>query len=292
MSPERHTPVSRSPFELTHRENDVLRGDLWSPVGGRMVGDACVVVCHGFKGFKDWGFFPYLCGSLVERTGHRVVGFNFSGSGIGPDLERFTETEKFARNTFSKEVADVEAVLDGLTAGRLGELPCAPAGRFAIVGHSRGGATAILVADRRPSVRAVVTWSAVASVDRYEQAFAAAIESEGTAWVVNARTGERLPLYRDVIEDIRAHREQLDVTAAAGRLRTPLLVLHGAADETVPVSEARILSSAAPGAHLEMIEGASHTMDVSHPFPGSNPRLERAIELTADHLRTHLTGEA
>ena len=41
---------------------------------------------HGFKGFKDWGFFPHLADRLA-RAGLVAVSFNFSGSGVGPDGE-------------------------------------------------------------------------------------------------------------------------------------------------------------------------------------------------------------
>lgn len=280
--------VRKMMFQLSGADGGPLRGDVRTAGDG--AGRPAVVICHGFKGFKDWGFFPYLSASLAERTGHPVVSFNFSGSGIGPDLERFTDTNGFARNTFSKEIEDLEALLDGLAAGQLGEISCRPVRHFGLLGHSRGGATAILVAERRPEVRTVVTWSAIASVARYEETFATELEAEGVAWVLNTRTGERLPLFRDVLDDIRENRQRFDVLAAAGRLEVPLLVVHGSDDEAVPAAEAHLLSAAAPGAELAIIGGASHTMDASHPFPGSNERLEEAIARTADYLRKNLTG--
>jgi pimeloyl-ACP methyl ester carboxylesterase len=271
------------------REDDLLRGDVWLPADGRSARAGAIVVCHCFKGFKDWGFFPYLCRHLASGTGSVTVGFNFTGAGVGEDLESFTELEKFARNTFSKELEDLEAVLDGLVRGQLGGMEVPAARCLGLVGHSRGAAAAVLASDRRPSVRALVTWSAIAAVTRYESVFASQFDSGGVAYVLNARTGQRLPLRRDVLEDIRANRERLDVEAAAGRLRCPFLIVHGSEDESVPLSEGMALAAAAPGAaQLEVIDGAGHTMNASHPFPGPNPELELAVELTVRHFRTHL----
>ncbi len=135
--------VRRTAFEFEPRPGEVLRGDLWTPPpldatdGGR-----AVVVCHGFKGFKDWGFFPHTARYLAVRLGCPTVTFNFTGSGVGADLENFTEREAFARNTFSKELEDLTAVLAGLGDGELGEATFEPVGRLGVLGHSRGGVAA------------------------------------------------------------------------------------------------------------------------------------------------------
>ena len=54
-----------------------LQGDVRIPDGPPP--RSAVVVVHGFKGFKDWGFFPYLC-QRMAAAGHAVVSFNLSGS--------------------------------------------------------------------------------------------------------------------------------------------------------------------------------------------------------------------
>ncbi|MXW55783.1 MAG: hypothetical protein F4Z59_03600, partial [Gemmatimonadales bacterium] len=127
--------VTRIPFRLRPPGAD-LRADYWSTASPSS--DAAIVVCHGFKGFKDWGFFPYVCGRLAARTGIPVVSFNFDGSGVR-DAD-FDDLEAFSHNTFSRELWDLEAILDGLATGRLGGLAVTPATRFGLLGHSRGGA--------------------------------------------------------------------------------------------------------------------------------------------------------
>lgn len=286
MSPEERDSidVSRTGFELQVGEDRLIRGDIRErtvPAGDPR---RAIVVCHGFKGFKDWGFFPYLSDRLAGDTGSTVVSFNFSGCGIGPDRESFTDLEGFSRNTFSREVEDLGVVLDGLRAGRLGPVTVTPPGHVGLFGHSRGAAAVILLGERRPEVCAIATWGGIASVFRYEAWFADELGDGALMHVLNARTGQELPIRRDVLDDLRANRSELDMEAAASRLSVPLLVVHGSEDEAVPIGEARHLSAAAPGSRLEIIEGASHTMGASHPFPGTNPHLERAVEATAAHF--------
>ena len=143
--------VARSPFRIEPRPGHVIRGDLWHTPQAAGA-ESAIVICHGFKGFKDWGFFPYLSSEVAERTGLPTVSFNFSGSGVGDDLEHFGELEKFGHNTFSDEVADLGAVLDGLSTGELGDVRLGPIHRFGLFGHSRGGASVILTAAARDDV--------------------------------------------------------------------------------------------------------------------------------------------
>jgi len=284
---ETHAAVRRSPFEFEVRSDERIRGDLWTP--SKSENGTAIVVCHGFKGFKDWGFFPYLAERLAADTGHRTVTFNFTGSGIGADLETFTELESFGRNTFSRELEDLEAVLDRLAAGVIGDVHLPPAARYGLLGHSRGGATALLKASLRSQVCALVTWAAIASVERYELGFAEQFATRDVVYITNARTGQQMPLYANVLDDLRANRDRLQLIAAAGRLQRPYLIIHGTEDESVPPADAEALAHATgTAARLELIEGAGHTMGAVHPFAGTTAALERAISLSADHFRDHM----
>jgi len=279
--------VSRTAFELEPRPGEVLRGDLWVPPTPSFDSpNRAIVVCHGFKGFKDWGFFPHVGRHLAEQLGCLTVTFNFTGSGVGADLENFTEPEAFARNTFSKELADLSAVLVGLEVGELGEAAHVPVARIGVLGHSRGGVAAILSGEL-PAVRAVVTWAAIAGVERYASMFDERPQG-GPVLVKNARTGDVLPLYRDVVEDIFSHPERFDLEASLRRSEVPMLVIHGTADTSVPPGDGRRLAAACNHARLALIEGAGHTFEVGHPFEGPSPELEHALGLTVRHFETHL----
>jgi pimeloyl-ACP methyl ester carboxylesterase len=49
-----------------------------------------------------------------------------------------------------------------------------------------------------------------------------------------------------------------DTSARLGSLHTPTLVVHGTADELVPVSNGHMLARLIPGAQLHLLEGAGH----------------------------------
>ena len=263
-----------------------LRGDLRSGEGTDPL--PVVVVCHGFKGFKNWGFFPYL-GEQLAAAGMLAVGFNFTGSGIGADLETFTALDRFAADTTTQQLDDLGTVLHALEQGEIGG-GRADLRRIAVLGHSRGGAIAILGARADRRLRAVVTWAGVSTLLRWPEAEARAWRARGYTEVLNTRTGQTLRMNATYLDDLAANGERYDVTRAVSELEVPLLVVHGGADTSVPAREARALHAAArPGrAELLLLPDAGHTFGAEHPWGGTNPALERAILHTAAWLQATL----
>lgn len=258
---------------------DVRAGDRSAPGPG-------VLVVHGFKGFKDWGMFPPLAERLA-RSGFVTVSLNLSGSGVD-DEGRFAWPDRFGHNTFSAEQIDLAAVLDALDTGALGVPRPTSVG---MVGHSRGGGMAILAAHRHPRLSALVTWSAIATVERWSEAQRGQWREQGRVDVVNARTGQVLPMYTDVLDDVEAHAgDVLDIPAAAASLHIPWLIVHGTADESVPFAEAELLAGRAGASHEFLpIAGAGHTFGAVHPFAGMTPALEQVFDATVGFLGSHLT---
>lgn len=253
--------------------------------GGRSAPRPAALVLHGFKGFKDWGMFPPFAERLA-RGGVTVVTCNVSGSGVD-DTGRFAWPERFGHNTFSAELADARAVLSALAAGELG---VAPPTAIGLVGHSRGGGTALLTGSGDRRVRAVVTWAAISTVRRWTDEECAAWRAQGRQDVVNTRTGEVLPLYVDVLDDLERDADgRLDILGAAARLTAPLLVIHGTADPAVAIAEADRLVAAAPaGTERLTLEGAGHTFGAVHPWAGSTPDFDRVSDATIRWLGRHL----
>jgi pimeloyl-ACP methyl ester carboxylesterase len=259
----------------------LLRGTVRIPEGPPP--RTAVILVHGFKGYKDWGFFPWLAERLVADR-HAVVSFNLSGSGIGSDPHAFTELDAFAANTYSREQADVGRIVEAVR----GDLLPRPPDRLGLLGHSRGGAAAIVRAAADSGIGALVTWAAVGDLDRWDEATRDEWRRSGRIFVLNSRTGQQMPLDITLLEDYEAHRESLDVTAAAARVEVPWLIVHGTDDETVSPDEARSLARAASDGRLLMVDGAGHTFGAVHPFAGPTSALEVAARATRHHLRRHL----
>jgi dienelactone hydrolase len=276
------------PWKLGRPGGGVLRGLVDLPEApGRC---PAVVICHGFKGFMEWGFFPALAALLAER-GIVAVRFNFSGAGMEPGDERVTDPRAFRDDTYSGELAELLLVLEAagveIAPDRIDRK------RLGLFGHSRGGAAAILAAAGEPwreRLLALVTWAAISHVDRYAPEEKRTWRETGALPVVNSRTGQRLALGRGLLEDVENNGTgSLDVLAAAGRRTAPWLIVHGADDESVPAAEAAELDGRAAGAHeLLLVPGAGHTFGVRHPFAGPTPYLVQALNATQTWFRRHL----
>jgi pimeloyl-ACP methyl ester carboxylesterase len=107
--------------------------------------------------------------------------------------------------------------------------------------------------------------------------------------VRNARTGQVLPLYTDVLDDIDRNRQELDIEAAARQIAVPWLIVHGGEDDAVPPAEGERLA-AAGGGHVRFmpVPGAGHTFGAAHPWRGATPELERVLDATVAFFAAEL----
>ncbi len=106
-------------------------------------------MAHGFLGFKDWAFFPWLAGFLAE-SGFPAVRFNFSGSGMGPQTDGpFENLEAFENDSITQQVEDLHSVIACVAAGKL-EPDLSAQKDVLLWGHSRGGAVCFLAAAHHP----------------------------------------------------------------------------------------------------------------------------------------------
>lgn len=276
-----------TPFVLETPSGRTLRGLLDTPeLPGRR---PTAVIAHGFKGFLEWGFFPYLAELLANR-GFTVVRFNFSGAGMRPGDDLVTDLEAFHAATFSNDLEDLLAVLEA--AGSTLAPDRVDPEALGLVGHSRGGGASILAAAEpvwRERLRALVTWAAVSTFRRIGPDETSRWRERGELPVVNGRTGQELAIGLEVLRDLEAQGAALEPLRATAERTAPWLIVHGEDDETVPVAEARALAEHAHDpAELLVVAGGSHTFGASHPFAGPNPQLTEALNATQTWLRRHL----
>lgn len=257
----------------------IIRGEARIPEDASGV----VVICHGFKGFAKFSFFPHVAEELAS-AGFRAITFDFSGSGVGEDRENFTNREAFTDNTFLQELDDLDAVV---TEARVRDWI---EGGYGLFGHSRGGGIAILHAARDPSVEALVTWAAISHAQRWSPEIVADWRQQGYIDIPNARTGDVIPLSTKLLHEIEEHAEtRLNIPAAAERIRAPWLIVHGSEDETVPHQEAeRLKSLAHTNAKLRILEGVNHSFGGKHPLPEVTPTLEEVTRETVEFFKQNL----
>jgi dipeptidyl aminopeptidase/acylaminoacyl peptidase len=276
------------PFSLANASGDVVRGDLRSSGEPRCL--PALLICHGFTAHKDWGPFPYFGQRLAEQ-GFATIVFNFSHNGIGSNFRRFTEAEKFSRNTIGKELEDLRAVIDALSEGRLGGGVIDPS-RIGLIGHSRGGGVAILSASRDHRIKGVAAWSSVSTFHRYTLRQKQAWERDGYLPVTVRGVKTHLRFGVEVLRDLEANRETYDLRHAVKRLRVPLLIVHGGADVAVKPHEPEELYAAADASRTKyvILEGVGHSYGAPHPYHGHHPAVERVIELTAQWFHSFIIG--
>jgi fermentation-respiration switch protein FrsA (DUF1100 family) len=95
-----------------------------------------------------------------------------------------------------------------------------------------------------------------------------------------------------VLEELDADPDgRLDIGAAAAELRCPWLQVHGAVDESVPLAEARELwERSGRKSRLVVLPRGSHTFGAGHPWAGTTPELDRALDETLEWFGRHLIG--
>ncbi len=224
-----------------------------------------VIFCHGYKGYKDWGAWNLVAQEFV-KAGYVFLKFNFSHNGgtIEQPID-FPDLKAFGNNTYTKELEDLHTVIDWSLINH--GFPIA-AHNCTLIGHSRGGGIASIVAKEHRAVTKLVTW---ASVSDYQSRFPKGDklqkwQEKGVYFVVNGRTKQEMPHFYSFYQDFMNNKQRLNIKGAVKWLNKPHLIIHGNSDEAVSLDEAFNLKKWNPQAELKIIEGANHTFGSYHPF--------------------------
>lgn len=240
---------------------------------------ACIIFVHGFKGFKDWGFGPYITNYFSEK-GFFALSFNFSHNGVGDSLTEFTELDKFAENTFSLEIKELTEMINLYRSNFFGKTENK---KIFLLGHSRGGAISLLTASQKKEVSAVAVWSCVSNLDRYSKKQKEQWRKKGYFDVFNSRTKQEMRLNVSLLEDLEKHKTtSLNIESAVRTFKRPLFIAHADQDLAVPIKEAEQMYEWSDKKFTEFykIFGAGHTFNCKHPFEGSNRKFDLLLEKT------------
>ena len=252
------------------------------------LGNPCLIFVHGFKGFKDWGFNPYLA-EYFAKNNFFVITFNFSLNGVGESLTEFDELDKFARNSFSREVEELNFLISSYRNGFFGETN--EENKIGLLGHSRGGAVSLLTATSNDEISAVATWSAIAKLDRYSERQKKEWKEKGYFEVLNTRTNQMMRMNYSFLQDIETNKDgKLNLEKAVKELNKPLFIAHGDQDLAVPIDEANLIYSWADKSQTELyiVHNTGHTFNIQHPFAGTNDKFEKLLKETNKFFIKHL----
>lgn len=192
----------------------------------------------------------------LVRAGIAVVVFDAASHGAS-SAEAFSSLPRFAE--------DLAAVLDALRGH-----PAIDIDRIALLGHSVGAAAVLLHTARHGGVRAVVSLSAFAHprdmMERWLQEHRIPRRWIGAAVLEHVETviGERF-------DDI-APEHQL------ARIDCPVLLVHGAQDQAVPLSDAHRLQTLLRCGELLVVDGG-HDLRKS-----LIPRADQLVRFFSTHL--------
>ena len=279
--------LTPSPVTLVASDGGPLRVDYYATPSGAPTTAAGrgVLLAHGFRGYKDWGFLAFLATRLAEE-GLPTATFNFASSGVSDAHGTFDEPERFRRGTYAGDLEDMARVADWMEARLRADGAAGPMA-LGVAGHSRGGVISILHARSDPRIRAVATLGAPSRIGVWPDAYWEAWRREEPAEVYDFRTKQTLRLGPDLFHDWSAHAARYDTSAAVAGLTVPLLVVHGTRDVLVPLEEARALADFGRSTHVELrvVEGAGHSFQAGDKIRRTPPPLLDAVEAVTAWMR-------
>lgn len=247
-----------------------------------------LIFCHGYKGFKDWGAWNLMAEEYAKR-GFLFVKFNFAFN--GGTLEEpidFPDLDAFGENTYTKELDDLEVLLDWMFSQDFPYAEIADLTNIGLMGHSRGGGVVVIKAEEDRRIKKLITLASVSDFgDRFPKGEQlAAWEQKGIAYIENERTKQQMPHLFDFYEDFKANEERFTISRAAKALRISTLIIHGTADETVGIEDAYDLKKWINDSELVILEGSDHVFEVSHPWEKQHmtPAMDEIVEKTTEFL--------
>jgi len=247
-----------------------------------------VIFCHGYKGFKDWGAWN-LMAIAFANAGFFFVKFNFSHNGgtIEQPID-FPDLEAFGNNNYTKELDDLETVIDWISNSTHFSKEV-DTNKLSLIGHSRAGGIVMIKSEEDARISKVISLAGVCDFGKRTATIGELKQwkIDGVKYVLNGRTKQKMPHYYQFFEDFEKNEIRLTIKRAVENLTIPVLIIHGDNDTSVFINEAESLHQWNPNSQLEIIENANHVFNTSHPWTSKNlsDELEKVVEKCNTFLR-------
>jgi uncharacterized protein len=234
---------------------ELMHGNTHMPEGEA---EGVVLLGHGFKGYKDYGMFPWLANKFSKRgfIAHR---FNYSHSGMTAGDGPFERPDLFKEGTWNTQVDDLAILCDTFMVDGLPTY---------LLGHSRGGVACLLSSGRGDvDVAGVLSLSAPSTCNPLAKETQDLLLKQGYVESPSSRTNQMLHIGASFLQ------EQLDDPSAHNLLslvesfESPVLIVHGEDDPTVSVESAVSLAAALKHPTLVRVPKADHVFNTPNPFP-------------------------
>lgn len=197
----------------------------WLPVSAA---DTSIIILHGWGGNAEL-MLPMA--QPFQQAGINVLLIDARNHG-NSDADTFSSLPRFAE--------DLDHAIDWLR-----QKHPVQSRRLALLGHSVGAGAALLSASRTRDITAVISISAFAHPEwmmkRYLQRFhlpdlVVGLVLNYVQWIIGHRFSDIAPL------------------STVCRIDCPILLVHGRADTTVPVEDARAIAAGCPDANITLLE--------------------------------------
>ncbi len=234
--------------EVIHGTTHELSGD---PRGVVLLG-------HGFKGYKDYGMFPWFAEQFAQQ-GYRAHRFNFSHSGMLDGDGPFERPDLFKDATWKTQIDDLVVLCDTF---REKELP------IYLLGHSRGGVACLLAVGRGAvNVDGVISLSAPSTCNPLAEETQRVLLEQGFVESPSSRTDQMLHIGVCFLQEQLDDPESHDLLQLIGTYESPVLIVHGEDDSTVAVSSADEIANSVSLPTLVRVLAANHVFNTPNPFP-------------------------
>jgi len=246
-----------------------------------------IIFCHGYKGFKDWGAWN-LMAEAFANAGFFFIKFNFShNGGTAEQPIDFPDLEAFGNNNYTKELDDLERVLDWIS-NNSNYNNEADIYDISVIGHSRGGGIVLIKATEDVRIKKVISLAAVSDIGARSSVIGDLEnwKKDGVKYVVNGRTKQQMPHFYQFYENFKENEERLNIQKAVEKIAISQLVIHGDKDTSIALEEAYRIHSWNRNSVLEVIENADHVFNVSHPWEEEtmSKELEEVTQICIEFL--------